>query len=80
MTPSPPDMKSKYMTERDPLVLRKSLKGRFSQQLMIVLPKTQQNWITLRFQDYKSVAVYNSALHRNMTKMHRCGQKITEAT
>jgi hypothetical protein len=56
-----PDLKSEYMTERDPLVLWLSLKDRFSQQqLTIVLPRAQQAWITLPFQDYKSVAAYNS--------------------
>jgi hypothetical protein len=39
----------------------------------------QQAWITLRFQDYKSVAVYNSALHIIVTMMHLRGQKITDA-
>jgi hypothetical protein len=73
-----PNMKSEYMTERDPLVLWQSLKDRFSQQLTIVLPRAQQDWITLRFQDYKSVAAYNSALHRIVTKMRLCGQKITD--
>jgi hypothetical protein len=72
-----PDLKSEYMTERDPLVLWQSLKDRFSQQLTIVLPRVQQAWITLRFQDYKSVAAYNFALHRIVTKMRLCVQKIT---
>jgi hypothetical protein len=67
------------MTERDPLVLWQSLKDCFNQQLTIVLPRAQQSWITLRFQDYKSVAAYNSALHRIVTKMRLCGQKITDA-
>jgi hypothetical protein len=65
------------MKERDPLVLWQSLKDRFSQQLTIVLPRAQRSWITLRFQDYKSVVACNSALHRIVTKMRRCGHKIT---
>ena len=73
-----PDLKSEYMTERDPLVLWQSLKDRFSQQRSIVLPRAQQDWINLRFQDFKSVAAYNSALHRIVTKMRLCGQKITD--
>ncbi|XP_039827084.1 uncharacterized protein LOC120688775 [Panicum virgatum] len=73
-----PDLKSEYMTERDPLVLWQSLKGRFSQQRSIVLPRAQQDWINLRFQDFKSVAAYNSALHRIVTKMRLCGLKITD--
>jgi uncharacterized protein YecT (DUF1311 family) len=67
------------MTKRDLLILWQSLKDRFSQQLTIVLPRAQQAWITLRFQDYKPVATYNSALHRIVTKMRLCGQKITDA-
>jgi uncharacterized protein YecT (DUF1311 family) len=74
-----PDLNSEYMTERDPLVLWQSLKDRFSQHLTIVLPRAQQAWITQRFQDYKSVAAYNSALHKIVTKMCLCGQKITDA-
>jgi hypothetical protein len=74
-----PDLKSEYMTERDSLVLRQSLKDRFSQQLTIMLPRAQQAWITLRFQDYKFVAAYNSALHKIVTKMRLCGPKITDA-
>jgi hypothetical protein len=41
--------------------------------------RTQQDWITLHFQDYKSVAAYISTLHKIMTKMHLCGQNITSA-
>ncbi|XP_021321419.1 uncharacterized protein LOC110437327 [Sorghum bicolor] len=67
------------MTEKDPLVLWQSLKDRFSQQLTIVLPRAQQDWINLRFQDFKSVAAYNSALHRIVTKLRLCGQKIIDA-
>jgi len=74
-----PDLKFEYMTEKDPLVLWQSLKDRFSQQLTIVLPRAQQDWINLRFQDLKSVAAYNSALHRIVTKLHLCGQKIIDA-
>ena len=67
------------MTERDPLVLWQSLKDRFSQQRSIVLPRAQQDWITLRFQDFKSMATYNSALRKIVTDMRLCGQKITDA-
>ena len=44
-----PDLKSEYMTEKDPLVLWQSLKDRFSQQQSIMLPRAQQDWINLRF-------------------------------
>ena len=73
-----PDLKSEYMTEKDPLVLWQSLKDRFSQQQSIMLPRAQQDWITLRFQDFKSVTAYNSALHKIVSKLKLCGQKITD--
>ena len=73
-----PDLKYEYMTDRNPLVLWQSLKDLFSQQQSIVLPRAQQDWITLRFQDFESVAMYNSALHRILTKICLCGQKIID--
>jgi len=73
-----PDLKSEYMTEKDPLVLWQSLKDRFSQQQSIMLPRAQQDWITLRFQDFRSVTAYNSALHRIVSKLKLCGQKLTD--
>nr|CAD39881.2 OSJNBb0067G11.4 [Oryza sativa Japonica Group]CAE05263.2 OSJNBb0115I09.25 [Oryza sativa Japonica Group] len=74
-----PDLKFEYMTEKDPLVLWQSLKDRFDQQGSIVLPQAQHDWITLRFQDNKSVAAYNSALHRIISQLRLCGLKITDA-
>lgn len=74
-----PDLKSEYMTEKDPLVLWQSLKDRFDQQGSIVLPQAQHDWITLRFQDYMSVAAYNSALHRIISQLRLCGLKIPDA-
>lgn len=73
-----PNLKSEYMTERDPLVLWQSLKDRFGQQQSIMLPRAQQDWITLRFQDFKSVTAYNSALHKLVSRLSLCGQKITD--
>jgi len=67
------------MNEDDPLVLWQSLKDRFNQQKSIVLSGAQRDWITLRFQDYTSVAAYNSALQRIVSRLRLCGQKITDA-
>ena len=68
-----------YMTEDDPLVLWQSLNNRCNQQQSIVLSRAQQDWIVLRFQDFKSVAAYNSALHRIVSRLRLCGQKIADA-
>ena len=43
-----------------------------------MLPRAQQDGINLRSQDFKPVAAYNSALHRIVTKMRLCDQKITD--
>lgn len=43
-----------------------------------MLPRAQQDWITLHFQDFKSVTAYNSALHKLVSRLSLCGQKITD--
>ena len=44
----------------------------------MVLPQAQYDWLNLRFQDFKSVGEYNSALHRIVSQLKLCGQKITD--
>ena len=46
---------------------------------MIILPKAKYNWIQLRFQDFKTVAEYNSALHKITSQMSFCGESVTDA-
>jgi hypothetical protein len=74
-----PALKYEYMNEDDPLVLWQSLKDHLNQQKSVVLSGAQQDWITLRFQDCMSLAAYNSALQRNMSRLPVCGQKTTDA-
>ena len=44
----------------------------------MVLPQAQYDWLNLRFQDFKSVGEYNSALHRIVSQLKLCGQQITD--
>ncbi|XP_031096859.1 uncharacterized protein LOC116001101 [Ipomoea triloba] len=73
------DLKNEYLTEKDPHALWKSLKDRFDQQLSIVLPQAQFDWLNLRFQDYKSVIEYNSALHKIVSQLKLCKHEVSES-
>src|SRR3954462_1451169 len=44
-----------------------------------MLPQARSDWLNLRFQDFKSVPSYNSALHRIVFLLRMCGQKVTNA-
>ncbi|KAH7857353.1 hypothetical protein Vadar_011686 [Vaccinium darrowii] len=72
------DLKSEYLTVKDPLVLWNNLKERFGHQKTVMLPRARYHWMHLRFEDYKSVSEYNSALFRIVSLMRLCGEKITE--
>ena len=72
------DLKSEYLTVKDPLVLWNNLKERYGHQKTVMLPRARYHWMHLRFEDYKSVSEYNSALFRIVSLMRLCGEKITE--
>ena len=72
------DLKAKYLMEEDPLALWNSLKERYNQQKAVLLPEAQREWTLLRFQDFKTVAAYNSAMHKLVCKLRFCNQKITD--
>ncbi|XP_019190717.1 PREDICTED: uncharacterized protein LOC109185191 [Ipomoea nil] len=57
---------------------KKSLKARFDQQTSFVHPQAQHDWLNLRFQDFKSVTEYNSALHKIVSQLKLCKQTITD--
>ena len=57
------DLKNEYLTEKYSLILWQSLKDRFHQQTNIILPQAQYDQLNLRFQDFKSMMKYNSALN-----------------
>nr|XP_023919902.1 uncharacterized protein LOC112031443 [Quercus suber] len=49
------ELKSEYLTVKDPLVLWNDLKERYENQKSVILPKARYNWLNLRLQDFKSV-------------------------
>ncbi|KAF8099174.1 hypothetical protein N665_0248s0004 [Sinapis alba] len=62
-------LKDEYITKEDPGDLWKSLKERFDHQKYVILPKAKHEWIHLRFQNYKSVSEYNSAMFGITSRM-----------
>ena len=72
------ELKNEYLTIKDPLQLWKNLKQRYDQQKLMVLPKAQFDWMHLRFQDFKSVSDYNSAMFKIVSRLKLCGEEISE--
>ncbi|XP_023731769.1 uncharacterized protein LOC111879536 [Lactuca sativa] len=54
------------------------LKERFDHQKEVILPNARDKWRTLRFQDFKKVNKYNSALFRICSQLKYCGQEVTD--
>ncbi|CAL2261736.1 unnamed protein product [Prunus armeniaca] len=71
-------LKSEYVAVDDPLVLWKALCERYNHQKMVILPRARYEWTHLRFQDFKSVSKYNSAMHRITSLMNLCGENISK--
>jgi len=74
-----PDLKNEYIMEEDPKALWDDLKERYNQQKAIILPEARREWSLLRLMDFKSIAEYNSAVHRICSKLHFCEQPIDDA-
>ncbi|BBG99331.1 Disease resistance protein CC-NBS-LRR class family, partial [Prunus dulcis] len=68
-------LKSEYVVVDEPLVLWKALGERYDHQRTVTLPRARYEWTHLRFQDFKSVSEYNSAMHRITSLMRLCGEK-----
>jgi hypothetical protein len=72
------ELKTKYLTIKDPLILWNNLRERYEHQKSVTLPKARYEWINLRLQDFKSVAEYNSTLVKISSKLKLCGENITD--
>ncbi|CAH9070755.1 unnamed protein product, partial [Cuscuta europaea] len=72
-------LKSEYLLVDDPKELWDNLQERYGHQQKVLLPKAQYDWINLRFQDFKSISDYNSAMFQITSKLKLCGQKVTDA-
>jgi hypothetical protein len=64
--------------EDDPKKLWDSLKERYNQQ-GVILPEARQEWSLLRLMDFKSVAEYNSVIHKICTKLRFYNQPLDDA-
>ncbi|XP_021980241.1 uncharacterized protein LOC110876376 [Helianthus annuus] len=64
--------------DKDPYVLWEDLKRRFDNQREVLLPTARDEWNNLRFQDFKKVNEYTSALFRICSTLRFCGQTVTE--
>nr|GEU48345.1 putative zinc finger, CCHC-type [Tanacetum cinerariifolium] len=62
-----------YSNCDDPSSLWKDLKIRFNNQREVLLPFARDEWINLRFQDFKKVNEYTSALFRICRTLKFCG-------
>ncbi|CAJ2641347.1 unnamed protein product [Trifolium pratense] len=71
-------LQTEYSNAKDPKILWDKLKARFGHQRKVLLPSLMDQWNKLRFQDYKSVVAYNSAMHQIIAQLEFCGVAITE--
>ena len=71
-------LQTEYSNAEDPKILWDKLKERFGHQRKVLLPSLMDQWIKLRFQDYKSVVAYNSVMHQIIAQLEFCGVIITE--
>jgi hypothetical protein len=71
-------LKFEYLEVREPCDLWNRLKERFDHQKEVILPNAREEWRTLRFQDFKKVNEYNSALFRICSQLKFCGHDITD--
>lgn len=72
------DLKAEYICEEDPYSLWTSLMERFDHQRMVMLPAALNEWLNLRFQDFKTVREYNSTLFNIVARLKLCKEKITD--
>jgi hypothetical protein len=72
------ELKTEYLTIKDPLILWNNLRERYKHQKSVILPKARYEWINLRLQDFKSVTEYNSALFKIRSRLKLCGEDIND--
>ncbi|KAI3735381.1 hypothetical protein L6452_14877 [Arctium lappa] len=71
-------LKTEYLTIKDPPILWKNLRDHYDHQRTVILPKARYEWVHLRFQDFKAVSEYNSAMFRITSQLTLCGEKIND--
>jgi hypothetical protein len=71
------DLKSKYVME-EAHSLWVALKCHYEQQKAILLWEANHEWTQIRLQDFKSIEVYNHAIHEVYTKLRFCEKEPLE--
>ena len=71
-------LQEQYVQGEDPAVLWRELSARYSQERRLHLPGTRRDWINLRVMDFSNLTSYNNELHRIISKLRLCGERITE--
>ncbi|GJY75926.1 hypothetical protein Tco_0481042, partial [Tanacetum coccineum] len=72
-------LKFEYLTIEDPSILWKDLRDPFDNQREVLLLAIREEWRSLRFQDFKKVNEYSSALLRICSQFKLFGQSATDA-
>ena len=69
------ELRNQYLHIENPSDLWTELKSRYT---MVLLPKVRHDWMSLRFQDFESVAEYHFALTRIVYQLRLCGEVVTD--
>jgi hypothetical protein len=72
-------LRKQYFTLSSPHELWKALKTRFLHEKTMHLPQARSEWIQLRVMDFSDLLSFNAELHRIMSLMWLCGQRIEES-
>ena len=69
------DLRNQYLNIENPRDLWTELKSRYT---MVLLPKVKHEWMSLRFQDFETVAEFHFALSRVVYQLRLCGEEVTD--
>jgi len=72
------ELKFKFFTIKDPLILWQNLKERYDHQRIVILPKARYDLIHLRLQDFKSASNYNFSMFNINSKLKLYGDNIID--
>jgi hypothetical protein len=71
------ELKFKFLTIKDPLILWQNLKERYDHQMIIILPKAHYD-LHLQLQDFKLVSDYNFSMFNISSKLKLYGDNIID--
>jgi hypothetical protein len=67
------------MMEENPRALWVALKEHYDQQKAIILPEARREWSLFCLMDFKSIAEYNSVVHKICSKIQFFDQPLNDA-